>query len=74
MLHRHKCQFKSKQTENQHPHHTSVESWKLSAIKRDDYAPNTGGQKLWDADRKRWLAGRLTEIMKVRVLLFRWGV
>lgn len=42
----------------------SVESWKLSEIRRDDYAPNIGGQKMWEFDRKRWLAARLTDIMK----------
>ncbi|KAI8470342.1 MAG: hypothetical protein J3K34DRAFT_262116 [Monoraphidium minutum] len=42
----------------------SVESWKLAEIRRDDYAPNGGGQKMWEFDRKRWVAARLTEIMK----------
>ncbi|GBF98055.1 trithorax histone-lysine N-methyltransferase [Raphidocelis subcapitata] len=42
----------------------NIESWKLAEIKRDDYAPNTGGQKGWEFDRKRWLAGRLTDVMK----------
>ena len=48
-----------------HPPPPSVESWELAKIRRDDYAPNGGGQKMWEFDRKRWLADRLTGIMKV---------
>lgn len=46
------------------PHPPSIESWKLAEIRRDDYAPNGGGQKAWEFDRKRWLAGRLGDVMK----------
>ncbi len=42
----------------------SVESWRLSEIKRDDYSPNTAGQKQWEADRRAWMANRLKGIMK----------
>lgn len=42
----------------------NVEGWRLSEIKRDDYAPNSQGQKQCEADRKKWLADRLTGIMK----------
>lgn len=43
----------------------SIESWKLSDIKRDDYAPNTPGLRQWEVDRKKWLAQRLLSVMKV---------
>lgn len=42
----------------------SVESWRLSEIKRDDYSPNTAGQKQWEADRRAWMANRLKGIMQ----------
>jgi hypothetical protein len=42
----------------------NVESWKLAEIKRDDYSPNSGGMKLWEQDRKVWLANRLESVMK----------
>ncbi|GFR49753.1 hypothetical protein Agub_g11911 [Astrephomene gubernaculifera] len=42
----------------------AVESWRLSEIKRDDYSPNTAGQRQWEADRRAWLAGRLKGIVK----------
>lgn len=42
----------------------TVEGWELAKIRRDDYAPNTAGQRMWESDRKRWLAGRLTGVMK----------
>eukprot|EP00879_Flechtneria_rotunda_P004926 GHRR01005200.1.p1 GENE.GHRR01005200.1~~GHRR01005200.1.p1 ORF type:complete len:343 (+),score=79.96 GHRR01005200.1:167-1195(+) len=42
----------------------NIESWKLADIKRDDYAPNTPGQRQWEMDRKRWLAQRLLEVVK----------
>eukprot|EP00877_Chromochloris_zofingiensis_P011434 jgi/Chrzof1/6544/Cz19g00160.t1 len=42
----------------------SIESWKLSDIKRDDYAPNTPGLRQWEVDRKKWLAQRLLSVMK----------
>lgn len=41
----------------------SIESWRLSEIKRDDYAPNSGGQRQWEVDRKKWLATRLKGVM-----------
>lgn len=44
----------------------SIQSWKLAEIKRDDYAPNTPGQRQWEMDRKKWLANRLVEVVKVR--------
>lgn len=43
----------------------SIQSWKLAEIKRDDYAPNTPGQRQWEMDRKKWLANRLVEVVKV---------
>jgi hypothetical protein len=43
----------------------SIQSWKLAEIKRDDYAPNTPGQRQWEMDRKKWLANRLVEAVKV---------
>jgi hypothetical protein len=43
----------------------SIQSWKLSDIKRDDYAPNTPGQRQWEMDRKKWLANRLVQVVKV---------
>lgn len=42
----------------------NIQSWKLSDIKRDDYAPNTPGLRQWEVDRKKWLAGRLLEAVK----------
>ncbi|GIM14470.1 hypothetical protein Vretimale_17421, partial [Volvox reticuliferus] len=42
----------------------NLESWRLVEIKRDDYSPNTAGQKQWEADRKAWLANRLKAVMK----------
>ncbi|GLI71161.1 hypothetical protein VaNZ11_016227 [Volvox africanus] len=42
----------------------NLESWRLVEIKRDDYSPNTAGQKQWEADRKTWLANRLKGVMK----------
>ncbi|GLC45969.1 hypothetical protein PLESTB_001624500 [Pleodorina starrii] len=42
----------------------NIESWRLVEIKRDDYSPNTAGQKQWQADRKAWLANRLKGVMK----------
>ncbi|MEW5317614.1 MAG: hypothetical protein WDW38_008898 [Sanguina aurantia] len=42
----------------------NVEGWKLSEIRRDDYAHNSGGNKQWKMDRKKWLANRCTGIMK----------
>ncbi|KAF8072415.1 hypothetical protein HT031_000074 [Scenedesmus sp. PABB004] len=42
----------------------SIQSWKLADIKRDDYAPNTPGQRQWEVDRKKWLANRLLEAVK----------
>eukprot|EP00775_Hariotina_reticulata_P002487 gene2487-2790_t len=42
----------------------SIQSWKLSDIKRDDYAPNTPGQRQWEVDRKKWLAQRLLDVVK----------
>ena len=42
----------------------NVEGWRLSEIKRDDYAPNSQGQRQCEVDRKKWLADRLTGIMK----------
>lgn len=39
----------------------SIESWKLSSIRRDDYAPNSVGQKQWEYDRKKWVAKRLSK-------------
>lgn len=45
-------------------HGKSLESWKLSEIRRDDYAPNAPGQKQWEQDRKQWQAARLTAVMK----------
>lgn len=44
----------------------NIQSWKLSDIKRDDYAPNTPGLRQWEWDRKRWLANKLVEVVKVR--------
>jgi hypothetical protein len=43
----------------------SIQSWKLSDIKRDDYAPNTPGHRQWEMDRKKWLAQRLLDVVKV---------
>jgi hypothetical protein len=43
----------------------SIQSWKLADIKRDDYAPNTPGQRQWEMDRKKWLAQRLVDVVKV---------
>lgn len=43
----------------------NVEGWRLVEIKRDDYAPNSGGQRQWEMDRKKWQSDRLTNIMKV---------
>lgn len=43
----------------------SIQSWKLADIKRDDYAPNTPGQRQWEMDRKKWLATRLVDVVKV---------
>lgn len=45
--------------------HRSIQSWKLADIKRDDYAPNTPGQRQWEMDRKKWLAQRLVDVVKV---------
>lgn len=45
----------------------SIQSWRLAEIKRDDYAPNTPGQRQWEADRKRWLADKLLEVVIVSV-------
>jgi len=42
------------------------QSWKLSTSRRDDYAPNTGGMKQWEFDRKQWQADRLLEVVQVR--------
>ncbi|KXZ43417.1 hypothetical protein GPECTOR_91g571 [Gonium pectorale] len=42
----------------------AVESWRLVEIKRDDYSPNSIGQKQWEVDRKAWLANRLKGVMK----------
>lgn len=42
----------------------SIQSWKLADIKRDDYAPNTPGQRQWEMDRKKWLAQRLVDVVK----------
>jgi len=42
----------------------NVEGWRLSEIKRDDYAPNTAGVRQWEMDRRKWQAGRLVSIMK----------
>lgn len=42
----------------------SIESWQLSQIKRDDYAPNTPGMRQWEMDRKKWLANRLLAVVK----------
>ncbi|KAG2430982.1 hypothetical protein HYH02_013515 [Chlamydomonas schloesseri] len=42
----------------------NIESWRLSEIKRDDYSPNSIGQKQWEQDRKAWLARRLTDVMR----------
>eukprot|EP00955_Chlamydomonas_euryale_P055377 356116-Chlamydomonas_euryale.AAC.2 len=36
----------------------NIEGWKLRDIKRDAYPPTSQGVKLWQADRKRWLAER----------------
>jgi hypothetical protein len=47
--------------------HRSIQSWKLADIKRDDYAPNTPGQRQWEMDRKKWLAQRLVDVLKVGV-------
>jgi hypothetical protein len=47
-------------------HCRSIESWQLSQIKRDDYAPNTPGMRQWEMDRKKWLANRLLSVVKVR--------
>lgn len=43
----------------------SIQSWKLADLKRDDYAPNTPGQRQWEMDRKKWLAQRLVDVVKV---------
>ncbi|KAG2424463.1 hypothetical protein HXX76_014515 [Chlamydomonas incerta] len=42
----------------------NIESWRLVEIKRDDYSPNSIGQKQWEQDRKAWLANRLKGVMK----------
>lgn len=42
----------------------SVESWTLKDIKRDNFPPNSGGLRMWQAERKKWQAERLTGIMK----------
>jgi len=42
----------------------NIEGWKLRDIKRDAYPPTSQGVKLWQADRKRWLAERLAGVMK----------
>lgn len=47
----------------------SIQSWKLADLKRDDYAPNTPGQRQWEMDRKKWLAQRLVDVVKVMHLL-----
>lgn len=36
----------------------------FAEIKRDDYSPNSGGQRQFEYDRKLWLANRLEGIMK----------
>lgn len=41
----------------------NIESWKLADIKRDDYAPSSGGQKQWEVERKQWLAERLKKVV-----------
>ncbi|KAG2488078.1 hypothetical protein HYH03_013381 [Edaphochlamys debaryana] len=42
----------------------AVESWRLVEIKRDDYSPNTQGQRQWEVDRKQWQANRLKALMQ----------
>lgn len=42
----------------------NIESWKLAEIKRDAYPPNSVGVRMWEADRKKWLAERLEGVMK----------
>eukprot|EP00798_Chlamydomonas_sp_ICE-L_P003763 gene3763-13824_t len=42
----------------------NIESWRLSEIKRDDYAPTSFGQKQWQQDRTVWLTKRLADVMK----------
>lgn len=42
----------------------NIESWKLSEIRRDDYAPTGFGQRQWETDRKTWLMDRLGGVMK----------
>jgi hypothetical protein len=51
----------------------NVEGWRLVEIKRDDYAPNSGGQRQWDMDRKKWQSDRLTNVMKVGRLAVKGG-
>ena len=43
---------------------SSLQPCALSEIKRDDYSPNSGGQRQFEYDRKLWLADRLEGIMK----------
>ena len=43
----------------------NIEGWRLSEIRRDDYAPNTPGQRQWEMDRKMWQCNRLLQVLKV---------
>jgi len=42
----------------------NIEGWRLSEIRRDDYAPNTPGQRQWEMDRKMWQCNRLLQVLK----------
>jgi len=42
----------------------SVESWLLKNIDRNNFPPNLGGVRMWQAERRKWQANRLTSIMK----------
>lgn len=43
---------------------SNIESWRLSEIRREDYAPNASGDRQWELDRKKWVANRLVSVMK----------
>ncbi len=41
-----------------------MESWLLKSIDRNNFPPNLGGVRMWQAERRRWQAARLTSIMQ----------
>ena len=42
----------------------NIEGWRLRDIKRDEFPPNLGGTRMWQAERRKWQTGRLVACMQ----------